>query len=138
MARGTGTRGGARTHSRTRRVDSLPARARGLQLTDRTLEICREYTDRIYSRKWNGHSEQKQFALERCTGEWVLNIDSDEEVSTELKSHILRVLSAPKRKRNWSADAANETADTLLSLTQRLRIRIMPTLPYLSRCGLSS
>ena len=67
--------------------------------TDRTLEICQEYTSRILHRKWNGHSEQKQFALAQCRGEWVLNIDADEEVSTELKSQILKVLALPERRR---------------------------------------
>ncbi|NLF25583.1 MAG: glycosyltransferase [Deltaproteobacteria bacterium] len=67
--------------------------------TDRTVEICRQYTDRIFYRKWNGHSEQKQFALDQCRGDWILNIDADEEVSTELKSQILRVLGLPKRRR---------------------------------------
>jgi len=68
--------------------------------TDSTVDICREYTDRIFYRKWNGHSQQKQFALEQCHGEWVINIDADEEVSTELKSQILRILALPPKIRN--------------------------------------
>ena len=61
--------------------------------TDNTLAICREYTDRIFQRPRPGHSEQKQFALEQCRCDWVLNIDSDEEVSMELRGEILGVLS---------------------------------------------
>jgi ADP-heptose:LPS heptosyltransferase/glycosyltransferase involved in cell wall biosynthesis len=68
--------------------------------TDRTLEICREYTDRVYFRKWRGHSQQKQFALEQCRSEWVVNIDADEEVSTELRAQIERVLALPEEERN--------------------------------------
>ena len=52
--------------------------------TDSTLEICREYTDRIIQRPWPGFVAQKRFALEQCRGEWVLNIDADERVSAEL------------------------------------------------------
>jgi glycosyltransferase involved in cell wall biosynthesis len=63
--------------------------------TDKTLDIAREFTDKIYFREWTGHSEQKQFALEKCTKEWVLNIDADEEVSPELRGHIEQVLSRP-------------------------------------------
>ncbi len=66
--------------------------------TDRTLEIVKEYTDRVYYRKWTGHSEQKQYALGLCKCDWVLNIDSDEEVSTELKARLLKILSeGPER-----------------------------------------
>ncbi len=32
---------------------------------DRTVEICREYTQRIFTRPWNGFGEQKNFAIDR-------------------------------------------------------------------------
>jgi ADP-heptose:LPS heptosyltransferase/glycosyltransferase involved in cell wall biosynthesis len=60
--------------------------------TDQTREIARQYTDKIFIRPWNGHSEQKQFALEKCSNEWVLNIDSDEEVSPELRAQLINIL----------------------------------------------
>lgn len=60
--------------------------------TDRTLEICREYTSRIIQRPWPGYVEQKRFALAQITHEWGLNIDADEEVSPELRAEILHVL----------------------------------------------
>jgi hypothetical protein len=60
--------------------------------TDRTAEICREYTSRIISRAWPGYVEQKRFALSQATYEWVLNVDADEEVSPELRHEILAVL----------------------------------------------
>jgi glycosyltransferase involved in cell wall biosynthesis len=60
--------------------------------TDRTMEICREYTDRIIQRPWPGYVEQKRFALSQATHEWVLNVDADEEVSPELQCEVLAVL----------------------------------------------
>ncbi len=60
--------------------------------TDRTLEIVRRYTDRIFVRDWPGYREQKQFALDQARLEWVLNLDSDERVSPELRTEIRRVL----------------------------------------------
>ena len=60
--------------------------------TDRTLEIAREYTDKILHRPWSGYVAQKSFGLEQCTQEWVLNIDADEEVSPELKTELQRLL----------------------------------------------
>lgn len=67
--------------------------------TDRTVEICREYTDKIFTRPWPGNRAQKQFALDQCTHNWALNIDSDEEVTSELKNEIIYVLSQPAEKR---------------------------------------
>ena len=61
--------------------------------TDGTLDICREYTSRIFQRPWPGFVEQKRYALAQCRSDWVLNIDADEEVSPELKDEILSALS---------------------------------------------
>jgi hypothetical protein len=60
--------------------------------TDGTLEICREYTDRVIQRVWPGYVEQKRFALAQATHEWVLNVDADEEISPALQREILTVL----------------------------------------------
>jgi len=63
--------------------------------TDRTVEICREYTDRIFQRAWPGFVEQKAFALEQTRCAWVLNLDADERVSPELRREIESVLRRP-------------------------------------------
>src|SRR5512140_1703678 len=63
--------------------------------TDRTVEICREYTDRVYQRPWPGFVEQKAFALEQTRCPWVLNLDADERVSPELRREIEGVLRSP-------------------------------------------
>src|SRR5918997_478593 len=52
--------------------------------TDRTVEICRQYTERIVQRKWAGYRDQKAFAHSQATKDWVLLVDSDERVTPEL------------------------------------------------------
>lgn len=61
--------------------------------TDRTLEICKEFTDKIYFREWTGYVDQKSYALSLCTHQWTLNIDADEEVSSDLRRDIEAILS---------------------------------------------
>jgi glycosyltransferase involved in cell wall biosynthesis len=56
--------------------------------TDRTLEICREYTDRVISHEWMGYGRQKRLAFERSSCPWVFSIDADEEVSPALCEEI--------------------------------------------------
>ena len=58
--------------------------------TDRTLEICRRYTDRVFQRAWAGYREQKAFAHSKATKDWVILIDSDERVPPELRAEIER------------------------------------------------
>jgi len=65
--------------------------------TDRTVEICRRYTDRVITRPWEGYIAQKNFALSQAAHDWVLSIDADEEVSPELAESIGRAMGGDHR-----------------------------------------
>jgi glycosyltransferase involved in cell wall biosynthesis len=56
--------------------------------TDGTLEILREYTDRVYEREWPGFREQYRYAQGLTKNRWVVFIDADEEVTAELAEEI--------------------------------------------------
>ncbi len=58
--------------------------------TDRTVEICKEYTNRVYQHKWLGYIGQKELIKKMATHPWVLFIDADEEVSPALRDNILK------------------------------------------------
>lgn len=60
--------------------------------TDRTVEICLQYTKRLFQRVWGGYRDQKAFAHSQATKEWVLLVDADERVSPELREEIGEVL----------------------------------------------
>jgi glycosyltransferase involved in cell wall biosynthesis len=60
--------------------------------TDRTVEICRQYTDRIYPHEWRGYARQKQLAVDLAQGPWVLILDADERITAELRAEIARIL----------------------------------------------
>jgi glycosyltransferase involved in cell wall biosynthesis len=62
--------------------------------TDKTVEVAREFTDRIWVRTWPGFAAQKNFALDQATGEWVLSLDADERVTPELQARIGRIVRA--------------------------------------------
>ena len=55
---------------------------------DKTVEIAKEYTSKIFQKEWMGYGKQKNFALEKATGDWVLNIDADERVTKELAQEM--------------------------------------------------
>lgn len=61
--------------------------------TDRTADICRQYTDRVYSEEWSGFARQKQMAVSLASHDWVLVLDADERVSDRLKNEIIEMLS---------------------------------------------
>lgn len=60
--------------------------------TDRTVEICREYTDKIFQKKLNGFSEQREFGISKTSGDWIFHFDADEVVTPELQEEIQAVL----------------------------------------------
>ncbi|MDZ7290531.1 MAG: glycosyltransferase family 2 protein [candidate division KSB1 bacterium] len=69
---------------------------------DGTPEIALRFTDKVYHNPWPGYAAQKQFALNRASQPWVLSIDSDERVTTELRDEILTVLnSLPARHQGY-------------------------------------
>ncbi|MCK5899017.1 MAG: glycosyltransferase family 2 protein [Methylococcales bacterium] len=61
---------------------------------DNTVELCKAYTSNIFSTDWQGFGIQKQRALEKATGDWVLSIDADEEVSTHLQTEIQQAVTS--------------------------------------------
>lgn len=56
--------------------------------TDRTCAIAGEYGARVLIEAWRGFAAQKNLALEKCSGDWILSLDADEEVSGELQQEI--------------------------------------------------
>lgn len=59
---------------------------------DRTVEICRRYTQRVVQHEWLGYIGQKNFAIGLASHAWVLVLDADEEVSPELRDEILAAM----------------------------------------------
>ncbi len=60
--------------------------------TDRTRELATERGARVIERDWPGHIDQKNFAIEAATNDWVLCLDADERVSPELVASIRQAL----------------------------------------------
>jgi len=60
--------------------------------TDGTYEICQRYTDKLYRREFQGHRDQYQYAADMTTREWIMFVDADEEVPSELVEEIGKML----------------------------------------------
>lgn len=57
--------------------------------TDLTYAIAESFPNtRISHQDWQGYAGQKSLALAQCKNDWVLNLDGDEVLSSELKAEI--------------------------------------------------
>ena len=80
--------------------------------SDKTVQLAREFTDRVWVRPWPGFAVQKNFALDQATGDWILSLDADERVTPELAERIKAIVAAdgpadgyliPRRNMFWGA-----------------------------------
>ena len=62
--------------------------------TDRTVEIAKSFGARVFVEPWKGYAGQKNSAIEKATGEWILSLDADEEVDPALGREVLWLLYA--------------------------------------------
>jgi glycosyltransferase involved in cell wall biosynthesis len=62
---------------------------------DKTVALAREHTDHVIVHPWAGFAAQKNFGIDRATGQWVLSLDADEQVEPALRDEILAALATP-------------------------------------------
>ena len=64
--------------------------------TDKTVEICKEFTDKVFYNPWPGYMAQKNLAVDKASHTWILSLDADERVTPLLASEIQEALKEPK------------------------------------------
>jgi len=60
--------------------------------SDKTIQIAKDYTDKIFQKEWQGYSEQRNFGLSQARNEWVLFLDADERMSDALALEIREII----------------------------------------------
>ena len=64
--------------------------------SDNTMDIAREFTPHVHQTPdFPGHGPQKNRALDRATGDWILSVDSDEWITPGLRAELEAAMKAP-------------------------------------------
>jgi len=59
---------------------------------DKTREIAKSYGATVFEEDWKGYVDQKNSALDKCSMEYILSLDCDEVVSSDLRRSIIRAV----------------------------------------------
>ena len=59
---------------------------------DKTIQIAKDLGAQVFRRRFDGFTNQKNFALSKVSCEWALNLDADERLTPELKKEIMQIL----------------------------------------------
>jgi glycosyltransferase involved in cell wall biosynthesis len=94
---------------------------------DATADLCRTAGARVFEHAWEGYARQCQFALEQCTGDWILRIDADEVVSPALAAAIREMdpdtpcvgMRIPRRNIFWGRTLRCQYPDRQLRLYRK-------------------
>ncbi|MBV9341550.1 MAG: glycosyltransferase family 2 protein [Acidobacteria bacterium] len=73
--------------------------------SDRTLEIAHSYSARVFVEPWKGFAAQKNSAMDKGTGDWILQLDADESLEPGLAGEIHALI--------WGTPPQGPTGDVL-------------------------
>ncbi len=79
--------------------------------TDKTLEIVKKYTDKVFIRKMDIEGTHRNWAYSMSKNTWVLSVDADEIVTPELKYEITKVLKNNPRENGFTIPRKNYIGD---------------------------
>jgi len=66
--------------------------------SDKTVQLAENLGAKVLFNKWQGYGQQKIFGESKCKNKWILNIDADEEITTELANEIKEIFQSNKEK----------------------------------------
>ncbi len=61
--------------------------------SDKTEEICQQHKVKFIQNKFEGHIQQKNFAISCASNNWILSLDADEALSEELRTSLINIKS---------------------------------------------
>lgn len=68
---------------------------------DATVTIAKASGATVYTNPWPGYGAQKNYGMQKGSGDWVLFIDADEQVTSELAQEIQQAIHSPAYDFYW-------------------------------------
>lgn len=64
--------------------------------TDKTFKICKTFSNKIFTGEWTCEGERRNFGIEKCSSEWIFEIDADEIISKDLAREVKKKIRSHK------------------------------------------
>src|SRR4029077_11390732 len=77
--------------------------------TDRTVEIATSFGAKVFVEEWNGFAAQKNSAIDKATGNWILSLDADEELNPPLRQTLSEMFESLNRLSTLGKQAATHS-----------------------------
>jgi glycosyltransferase involved in cell wall biosynthesis len=86
--------------------------------TDRTVEIAKSFGAKVFVEEWKGYAAQKNSAIDKAKGDWILSLDADEELSSNLAAEITATLTDQSLRENNQGvpDCATDRLQAILQV----------------------
>jgi len=88
--------------------------------TDRTVEIAKSFGAKVFIEEWKGYAAQKNSAIDKAAGVWILSLDADEEVEPSLAVQVSRLF--PMSRDEALVLAREESPTTRESLREAVKL----------------
>ncbi len=88
--------------------------------TDRTVDIAKSLGAKVFVEEWKGYAAQKNSAIDKATGDWILSLDADEELEPSLAAQISGLF--PQNRDEALARAREESPTTEESLREAIKL----------------
>ena len=88
--------------------------------TDRTVDIAKSFGAKVFIEEWKGYAAQKNSAIDKAAGVWILSLDADEEVEPSLAVQVSRLF--PMSRDEALVRAREESPTTRESLREAVKL----------------
>src|SRR5262249_26341753 len=76
--------------------------------TDRTVDIAKSFGAKVFVEQWKGYAAQKNSAIKKASGDWILSLDADEELDAELTAVLNQGTDASGKPYAWRLGDSKE------------------------------
>ena len=86
--------------------------------TDHTVEIAKSFGAKVFVEDWKGYAAQKNSAIDKAAGDWILSLDADEELEPSLVAQISGLFSHTRRAIARAGEECVTTEESLHEATK--------------------